>query len=169
MGTILTNKGQLSLIAGWLSGESDVADPTSADEIVPAAGAGEWGVGLGVNGVDIGDTPIGTDKTANLADIIEIGQATAEGYARQPLDRNDAVSGWPVPSALVSGSYQTTAPEVVFGPFTGAPNANDAAFWFVAGSTTTGDDNILFGADLAAVRTFTAGSTERVTATFRVV
>lgn len=170
MGTLLTNAGQLSLIAAWLSGESEVAHPTTTDEIVPAASTGEWGVGLGVNGVDIGSTPFGADKTTDIADIVEIGQATPAGYERQPLDRaDDAETGWPVPTAVVSGSFQTTAPEVVFGPFSGEPNENDAAFWFVAGSTVVGDDNVLFGADLAAVRTFTTGSTERVTATFRVV
>lgn len=170
MGTLMTNKGQLSLIAAWLSGQSEINDPDSSDEIVPDASTGEWGVGLGQNGPTLGSTPLGSDKTSNISDIIEIGQTSANGYARQALDRADSdTTGWPVPASLVSGSYQTTAPEVVFGPFTDAPNANGAGCWFVAGTTTIADDNVLFCADTAAVRTFTAGSTERVTPTFRVV
>ncbi len=101
----------------------------------------------------------GTDTSTTIA---EIGQATPNGYARQSLSR----AGGTWPSTLSTGSYQASAPQVTF-TFTGTPTLNAATLWFLGLNTTVGADNCLFGADLAATRTFSNGDTEKITITYR--
>lgn len=110
---------------------------------------------------------VGTNKalgngTNTSTTIAEIGQSTANNYSRQSLSR----AGGTWPSTLSSGSYQASAPQVTFS-FTGAPSLNGATLWFLALNTTIGADNCLFGADLAATRTFSNGDTEKITITYR--
>jgi hypothetical protein len=106
---------------------------------------------------------VGSTKADVMAQILELGTSTANGYARAALLRNQ--TSWPA-STLVSGSYQTTAPQQTF-TFSGAPSPNGATLWFIAGSSVINIDNCLFGADTAATRTFANGDTERITATYR--
>lgn len=155
MAGIIWNKGEQSLIDGWLGGQSTYGSP----QIVPASGA-NWGLGLGsrVGGV-------GTTKADVLAQILEIGVTTANGYARATISRDQTAGGWPA-STKPGSSYQTTAAQKSF-TFTGAPAPNGATLWFVAGNSTTNADNALFGADTAATRTFGNGDTERVTPTYQ--
>jgi hypothetical protein len=155
MAYIIFNKGEQSLINTWLVGAASTN----------ASGA-TFGIGMGAM-----TGGVGTDKTKGNGTNVstttaEIGQTTANGYARQVVNRNNAgAGGWPA-STLSTGSYQTVAPQVTF-TFSGAPNLNGATMWFCALSTTIATDDILFGADLAATRTFANGDTEKITVTYR--
>lgn len=100
-----------------------------------------------------------------MAQILEIGTSTANGYARASISRDQAAGGWPA-SGIVGSSYASTTAQKSFS-FVGAPDPNGATLWFVAGSTTTNHDNALFGSDTAATRTFGNGDTERVTPTYQ--
>jgi len=157
MASILWNKGEKSVIDGWLGGQSNY--PASPLTIVPTA-AGNWGVGLGTRVGGVGST-----KANVMAQIGEIGSTTANGYSRRPITRDQTGSGWPAAS-LSGASYASTAPQVSF-TFTGTPNPNGATLWFMAGSTTIGHDNCLFGADTQTTRTFGNGDVERVTPTYQ--
>jgi hypothetical protein len=155
MASILWNKGEQSVIDGWLGGQSNYLTPA----VVPTAG-GNWGLGLGSRVGGVGST-----KADVMAQILEIGTATPNGYARAVITRDQSAGGWPAASKPGS-SYQSTTAQKSFN-FTGAPAPNGATLWFVAGSTTTNADNALFGADTTATRTFGNGDTERVTPTYQ--
>jgi len=155
MAAIIWNKGERSLIDAWLGGQSNYLSPV----IVPAAAA-NWGLGLGTRVGGVGAT-----KADVMAQILEVGTGTANGYARQSISRDQAAGGWPA-SSLSGGSYASTAPQKSF-TFTNAPVPNGATLWFLAGTTTINHDNALFGADTAATRTFGNGDTERVTPTYQ--
>lgn len=157
MAYILWNKGERSIIDGWLGGQDNYLTPP----IVPTDGA-NWGLGLGTRVGGVGAT-----KADVMAQIIEVGTSVAAGYARATISRDQAVGGWPA-ATLVSGSYQSTTAQKSF-TFTNAPTPNGATLWFVAGSTVVNADNALFGADTAATRTYGNGDVERVTPTYRQV
>jgi hypothetical protein len=157
MAYLLLNKGEQSLIDTWLAGGSG--------GVVPGATVY---VGLGSKTGGIGSDKTVNNGTNQATTLAEIGQSTANGYARQPLSRNNggATPNWPL-STLVSGSYQTTGTQVTF-TFTGAPGPlNGATLWFVSLASTVGGIDSLFGADLAATRTFANGDTEKITITYR--
>jgi len=157
MAYILWNKGEQSLINTWLG------DFTPGTNSVPGTDAVYVGMGKKSDGVG-SDKSLGNGTSDST--IWEIGQTAANGYARQAINRNAGGSGgWPAASKS-GGSYQSTAPQVTF-TFSGAPNANGATLWFVALGQQTGGDDCLFGADLAATRTFADGDTERITITYR--
>ena len=127
--------------------------------IVPAAGA-NWGLGLGTR---VGG--VGSNKADIMAQILEVGTTTPNGYARAAITRDQTGTGWPA-STKPGASYQSTTAQKSF-TFNNAPNPNGATLWFLAGtSAATNVDNVLFGADLAATRTFGNGDVERVTPTF---
>ncbi len=155
MASILWNKGERSQVDGWLGGQSNYGSPV----IVPTAG-GNWGLGLGTRTSGVGNT-----KADVMAQILEVGSSVQHGYARQTISRDQTGSGWPA-SSLSAGSYASTGPQKSFA-FTGAPTPNGATLWFLAGNATLSADNCLFGADLAAVRTFGNGDVERVTPTYK--
>lgn len=154
MAGILWNKGEQAFIDGLLGGQSNYGSPT----LVPTAGA-NWGLGLGTR---VGG--VGTTKADVMAQILEVGTTTPNGYGRAAITRDQSAGGWPA-ATKPGTSYQTTAAQQSFS-FTGAPAPNGATLWFVAGNTTVNADNALFGADLAATRTFGNGDTERVTPTY---
>jgi hypothetical protein len=155
MAGIMYNKGEQSQIDGWLGGQSNYGSPP----IVPTVGA-NWGLGMGTR---VGG--VGSNKADVLAQIIEVGTGTANGYARATISRDQTAGGWPA-STKPGSSYQSTTAQKSF-TFTGAPSPNGATLWFVAGSATTNADNVLFGADTAATRTFGNGDTERITPTYQ--
>jgi hypothetical protein len=155
MASIVWNKGEQSCIDGWLGGQTNYGTPV----IVPTAGA-NWGLGLGTRAAGVGST-----KADVMAQILEVGTATANGYARATISRDQTGGGWPA-ATKPGSSYQSTTAQKSF-TFTGAPSPNGATLWFVAGSTTINQDNCLFGADTAATRTFSNGDTERVTPTYQ--
>lgn len=159
MASILYNTGELSCLNAWLSGRGSAAAYGTPVTVPDGTAPGNFGLGMGTKVGGVGST-----KTNVLAQILELDDTgEASGYARQALARN--TTGWPA-ATLVTGSYQTEAPQKTF-TFTGTPNPNGATLWFVAGSTTIGNDNILFGADLSATRNFANGDVERITASVR--
>lgn len=155
MAAIIWNKGEQSLIDGWLGGQSNYLSPVS----VPSPGS-NWGLGLGTRGGGVGST-----KADVMAQILELGTATANGYARATIVRDQSGGGWPA-ATKPGSSYQSTTAQKTFS-FTGAPSPNSATLWFVSGDTTTNHDNCLFGADTAATRTYGNADTERVTPTYQ--
>ena len=158
MASIIWNKGEQSVCDGWLGGGGSAAAYLSP-QIVPSGSGtvGSWGLGLGTRVGGVGST-----KADVLAQILEVGVTTANGYARQAMLRNQTL--WP--ASTLSGSYSTTGTQQTF-TFTGAPNPNSATLWFIAGKNTINEDNILFGADTAATRIFANGDTEKVTPTYK--
>ena len=160
MANILYNQGERSIIDAWLGGAGSSADYQSPP-IVPNAGApNDWGVGLGTRAGGVGTT-----KSDGVAQILELGATTPNGYGRALIERSQGVSGWPAAS-LVAGSYQTTGPQAEF-TFTGAPNPNGATLWFMAGSTVVNADNVLLGSDLSSQRFYGNGEIQRITITYR--
>ena len=158
MAYILWNKGEQSLINTWLGGFDPGVNNVPSNALYVGLGKKTGGVGSDKN---VGNASNGTVENS----IFEIGRTTANGYARQPIYRGGISGSWPA-AAKSGGSFQTTAPQVTF-TFTGAPNANGATLWFVALNSQVGGDDCLFGADLAATRTFADGDTERITITYR--
>lgn len=155
MASILWNKGEQAFIDGFLGGQSNYGTPV----VVPAPGA-NWGLGLGTR---VGG--VGSNKADVMAQILEIGTTTPNGYGRAAISRDQTAGGWPA-STKPGTSYQSTTAQKTFS-FTGAPSPNGATLWFVAGTTTINNDNCLFGSDTAATRTFGNGDTERVTPTYQ--
>lgn len=156
MASIMYNKGELSLIDAWLSGRGSAVDYGTPVTVPSGSGTvGDFGLGMGKNLVSV--------KTDTLTEIVELGTATANGYARAALERS--TTGWP--AATLNTSYETTAPQQTFSFTSTGPSPNGANMWFVAGSVTTSDDNVLFGADTQAERTFANGDTEKITVTYR--
>jgi len=162
MAYIFWNKGEQSLINTWLGGF------TAGTNGVPGSALY---VGMGARSGGVGSTKSNANNGASDAnDIAEIGLVggASGGYSRQAVGRTAGTpsgSTWPAAS-LVSTSYQSQAPQVTF-TFTGAPNLNGATLWFVALTGVAGTNDCLFGADLAATRTFSNGDTERITITYR--
>lgn len=163
MAYILWSKGEQSLINTWLGGftTSASAAPWVPDSTVYV------GMGCKTGGVGADKTVVnGTNPASTLAELgTHASAAASNGYARQPIARDAGGTGWPQ-ATISSGSYQSTAPQVTFS-FTGSPNQNDATLWFVGLAITKGGDDCIFGADLAATRTFSNGDTERITITYR--
>lgn len=155
MAGIVWNKGERAFVDGLLGGQSAYQTP----QIVPTAG-GNWGLGLGTRLGGVGST-----KSDAMAQILEVGTSVASGYGRVAITRDQSAGGWPA-ATLVSGSYESSATQKTFS-FTAAPTPNGATLWFLAGDATINHDNCLFGADLAATRTFGTGDTELVTPSYQ--
>lgn len=157
MATIMFHNGERVFLNAVLNG-AGAASAYSPDgvQLAPAPGTGasnQWGLGLATSSVSE------VSKSSDIAAIGEIGTATPAGYDRFSLDRH--TDSWPA-SSIVSGSHQTNAVQAEFS-FSGAPSPNGAKMWFLAGSDVVGADNALFGADLAAERTYVSGNTHQVT------
>lgn len=163
MAYILWNKGEQSLVNTWLGG---FTTSTTAAPWVPSTSVY---VGMGCKTGGVGSDKTISNGTNPATSIAELGTAAsgaaAGGYTRRPIARDAGSTGWPQ-ATISSGSYQSTAPQVTF-TFTGSPNQNGATLWFVALTDSVTADNCIFGADLAATRTFSNGDTERITITYR--
>lgn len=156
----------------FAAGEKAFIDTVlSAQAVSPAipAPAGNWGLGLAATTGGVGlssslankQRVIGTNIATTIA---EIGQVAANGYARIAVARSN--TGWPAATnASGADNYSSTAPQETFA-FSDAPNLNGATLWFLAKSTTIATNDLMFGADLAAVRNFATGDTEAVTMTY---
>lgn len=104
--------------------------------------------------------------------VNEIGSTTAAGYARQTIAKsiNQAGIDWGTSSfdsTFATGGQSTTADQVTFGAFSGAPSPNGANSWALTDGTTLNAGQLYFAADTAATRTFANGDTEKVTATLK--
>jgi len=110
--------------------------------------------------------------TVSGSNVNEIGSTTAAGYARQTIARSIAQGAvdWQASTfdnTFSTGGQSTTADQVTFGAFSGAPSPNGANSWALTGGSTINAGSLYFAADTAATRTFANGDTEKVTATLK--
>lgn len=106
------------------------------------------------------------------SNVNEIGSTTAAGYARQTIAKSIAQGAidWGTSTfdnTFSTGGQSTTADQVTFGAFSGAPSPNGANSWALTDGSTLNAGNLYFAADTAATRTFANGDTEKVTATLK--
>src|SRR5438874_1010218 len=106
---LLGNSGSVTPPSGWTIGLSSVAIGTMARNSVWSA-------------------------TVSGTNINEIGATTAAGYARQTIARSIATGSvdWQTSTfdnTTATGGQSTTADQVTFGAFSGAPNPNGANSW----------------------------------------
>lgn len=146
----------------------------NSGSITPPA---SWTMGLATTNVGSGG---GTDyardsiwsATITGTNINEIGSTSAAGYARQTIAKsiNQGAIDWGTStfdSTFSTGGQSTTADQVTFGAFSGAPNPNGANSWVLTDGTTLNAGQVYFAGDTAATRTFANGDTEKVTATIK--
>jgi hypothetical protein len=110
--------------------------------------------------------------TVSGTNINEIGGTTAAGYARATIARTIAQAGidWGTSTfdnTTSTGGQSTTADQVTFGPFSGAPSPNGANSWVVTDGAGPNTGNPYCAGDTAALRTFANGDTEKVTAAIK--
>lgn len=142
--------------------------------IVPPSG---WTMGLATTNVGSGGaSDYARDSvwsaTVSGTNINEIGSTTAAGYARQTIARSiaQAAIDWGTStfdSTFATGGQSTTADQVTFGAFSGAPSPNGANSWVLTDGATLNAGQVYFAGDTAATRTFANGDTEKVTATLK--
>jgi len=134
---------------------------------------GGWEMGLATNNVGSGANMARNSvwsATVSGSNINEIGSTTAAGYARQAITRSIGAGGWGASSfdnTFSTGGQSTTASQVTFGAFSGAPSPNGANSWVLSDGTSLNAGNPYFAGDTAATRTFANGDTEKVTATLK--
>lgn len=146
----------------------------ASGSITPPA---SWTMGLATTNVGSGG---GTDYARNsvwsasvaTTNINEIGATTAAGYARQTIAKsiNTGSIDWGTSTfdnTFSTGGQSTTADQVTFGAFSGAPDTNGANSWVLTDGSTLNAGQVYFAADTAATRTFANGDTEKVTATLK--
>lgn len=146
----------------------------ASGSITPPA---SWTMGLAATNVGSGG---GTDYARNSVwsasvsgtNINEIGATTAAGYARQTIAKsiNTGSIDWGTSTfdnTFATGGQSTTADQVTFGAFSGAPDLNGANSWVLTDGATLNAGQVYFAADTAATRTFANGDTEKVTATLK--
>jgi hypothetical protein len=133
--------------------------------IVPPAG---WTIGM--SSVAVGSMARNSVWSAVVSgtNVNEIGATTAAGYARQTIARTIAQAGvdWGTSTfdnTTATGGQTTTADQVTFGAFSGAPNPNAAQSWVLTDGSTLNAGQLYFAGDTAAVRNFANGDTEKVT------
>lgn len=110
--------------------------------------------------------------TVSGTNVNEIGSTTAAGYARQAIAKSIAQAGidWGTSTfdnTTSTGGQSTTADQVTFGAFSGAPSPNGANSWELTDGTTLNAGQLYFTGDTAATRTFANGDTEKVTPTLK--
>ena len=144
----------------------------ASGSITPPA---SWTMGLATTVVGTGSNMARNSvwsATVSGSNVNEIGSGTASGYARQTIAKSIATGSidWGTStfdSTFSTGGQQSTADQVTFGAFSGAPNPNGANSWAMTEGTTLNAGNLHFAADTAATRTFANGDTEKVTATLK--
>lgn len=152
------------LVTDYVMGASGTVTPPSS-----------WTMGLSTTVVGSGaNMARGSvwSVTVSGSNVNEIGSTTAAGYARQTIAKsiNQAGIDWGTStfdSTFSTGGQSTTADQVTFGAFSGAPSPNGANSWALTDGTTLNAGNLYFAADTAATRTFANGDTEKVTATLK--
>ena len=152
------------LVTDYVMGASGTVTPPSS-----------WTMGLSTTVVGSGaNMARGSvwSVTVSGSNVNEIGSTTAAGYARQTIAKsiNQAGIDWGTStfdSTFSTGGQSTTADQVTFGAFSGAPSPNGANSWALTDGSTLNAGNLYFAADTAATRTFANGDTEKVTATLK--
>jgi hypothetical protein len=110
--------------------------------------------------------------TVSGTNVNELGSTTAAGYARQTIAKsiNQAGIDWGTSTfdnTTSTGGQSTTADQVTFGAFSGAPSPNGANSWVLSDGVTLNAGQLYFAGDTAATRTFANGDTEKVTPTLK--
>jgi hypothetical protein len=125
---------------------------------------------MGLSSVAVGTMARNSVWSATVTgtNINEIGATTANGYARQTIARTIATGSidWGTSTfdnTTSTGGQTTTADQVTFGAFSGAPSPNGANSWILTDGATLNAGNPYFAGDTAATRTFANGDTEKVT------
>jgi hypothetical protein len=144
----------------------------ASGSITPPA---SWTMGLSTTVVGTGANMVRASVwsvTVSGSNVNEIGSTTAAGYARQTIAKtiNQAGIDWGTSSfdsTFSTGGQSTTADQVTFGAFSGAPSPNGANSWALTDGSTLNAGQLYFAADTAATRTFANGDTEKVTATLK--
>ena len=149
------------LMTDYVLGASGSITPPSA-----------WTIGLSTVAVSSMARNSVWSATVSGTNINEVGATTAAGYARQTIAKsiNQAGIDWNTSTfdnTTSTGGQSTTADQVTFGAFTGAPSPNGANSWVVTDGTTLNAGNPYFAGDTAATRTFANGDTEKVTPTLK--
>lgn len=152
------------LVTDYVMGASGTVTPPSS-----------WTMGLSTTVVGTGSNMARNSvwsATVSGSNVNEIGSTTAAGYARQTIAKsiNQAGIDWGTStfdSTFSTGGQSTTADQVTFGAFSGAPSPNGANSWALTDGSTLNAGNLYFAADTAATRTFANGDTEKVTATLK--
>lgn len=152
------------LVTDYVLGNSGTITPPSS-----------WTMGLSTTIVGSGSNMMRDSVwsvTVSGSNVNEIGSSTANGYARQTIARtiNQGGIDWGTSSfdnTFSTGGQSTTADQVTFGAFSGAPSPNGANSWAITEGATINAGYLFFAADTAATRTFANGDTEKVTATMK--
>ena len=143
------------LVTDFVMGNSGTITPPSP-----------WKVCLGtrlVSNYDQASVWAGNDTGTNLN---EIGGTTANGYARQSVNRDQTGAGWAA-GVTDSPGNRTDGPQVTFS-FSGAPSPNNANVWVIGDGATLNASFAYMAGDTAAQRTFANGDTEKVTPKLKV-
>lgn len=141
----------------------------ASGSITPPAG---WTIALSTTAVSTQARNSIWSATITGTNVNELGSTTPAGYARQTIARTIAQAGvdWQASTFDVTpstGGQSTTADQVTFGAFSGAPAPNGANSWIVTDGATLNAGQLYFGGDTAATRTFANGDTEKVTPTLK--
>ncbi len=141
----------------------------ASGSITPPA---SWTIGLSTTAVSAMARNSVWSATVSGTNVNEIGSTTASGYARQTIAKsiNQAGIDWGTSTfdnTLSTGGQSTTADQVTFGAFSGAPSPNGANSWAITDGTSLNAGQLYFAGDTAATRTFANGDTEKVTPTLK--
>jgi hypothetical protein len=163
---VLAFQQMSKLVTDYIMGNSGTVTPPSS-----------WTMGLATTNVGSGGASDYArnsvwSATVTGTNINEIGSTTAANYSRQTIARTIAQGGidWGTStfdSTFATGGQSTTADQVTFGAFSGAPDPNGANSWVVTDGSSLNAGSPYFTGDTAATRTFASGDTEKVTATIK--
>lgn len=161
---VLAFQQMSKLVTDYVMGNSGTVTPPSS-----------WTLALSTTVVGSGSNMARNSvwsATVSGSNINEIGSTTASGYARQTIAKsiNTGSIDWGTStfdSTFSTGGQSTTADQVTFGAFSGAPSPNGANSWVLTDGSTLNAGNPYFAGDTAATRTFANGDTEKVTPTLK--
>lgn len=158
---VIAHRRLSDLVTDYVLGGSGTVVPPSS-----------WTMGLSTTAVATMARNSVWSVTVSGTNINEIGSSTAAGYARQTIARTIAQGGidWGTSTfdnTTSTGGSTTTADQVTFGAFSGAPSPNGALSWCITDGATLNAGNPYFSGDTAATRTFANGDTEKVTASLK--
>jgi hypothetical protein len=144
----------------------------ASGSIIPPSG---WTIALSTTVVGSGSNMARNSvwsATVSGSNVNEIGSTTANGYARQTIAKsiNTGSIDWGTSTfdnTFSTGGQSTTADQVTFGAFSGAPSPNGANSWVLTDGSTLNAGQLYFAGDTAALRTFANGDTEKVTPTLK--
>jgi hypothetical protein len=154
---VIAHQRMSQLVTDYVLGASGTITPPSG-----------WTIGLSTTAVATMARNSVWSVTVSGTNINEIGSTTAAGYARQTIAKSIAQGAidWGTSTfdnTLSTGGQTTTADQVTFGAFSGAPSPNGANSWCLTDGATLNAGQPYFSGDTAATRTFANGDTEKVT------